>query len=535
MTMRTLVMGTTAFIAAVVSAFSAVSPSSAKSFESINGLIAYAANAGGVNQIFVVNPDGTGRQQLTNGSNNVGLPKWSPDGSQIAYVRQKDDKFEIFVMSSTGSDVRQLTTSSRGESYVHPTWSPDGSRLAFTFATGNTADIWVMNADGSNQTPLTSQPEQEAFPDWSPDGTKIAYVRQLITLNGELPPKPVVNWELFEVNSNGTGATRLTSNTSNEGYPDWRPSGTSFLFVSDRSGDSDVYEYEGGVFQALATGLGADSQPSVAPVGSGYAYYSVRGDSQRVLAKDDFGTWTVASGAGVGSPSWGVAPPRCGGRAATHFGTNGAETLTGTTGADVIVGLGGNDTIMGLGGEDLICAGLGDDVVVAGTGNDKVFGDDGRDSLRGDDGSDVLVGGPGPDSLDGGAGTDTSVHSHASAGVRVTLDWVANDGDATDGPSGARDNVRGTVENVLGGPGDDTLWGSGASNRLSGAGGNDALVGSHGNDTLDGGTGRDRFYGQGGADYLKARDGLRDALIDGGYGTDAVTRDIVDPAPILVP
>ncbi|MGH2899507.1 MAG: TolB family protein, partial [Solirubrobacteraceae bacterium] len=89
------------------------------------------------------------------------LPAWSPDGSRIAFLTNRDADFEIYTMKPDGSDPVRLTTSV-GED-AHPSWSPDGSQIAFhsrrTSGPGDSGlDIFRMDADGSNQTRVTSGP-----------------------------------------------------------------------------------------------------------------------------------------------------------------------------------------------------------------------------------------------------------------------------------------------------------------------------------------------------------------------------------------
>ena len=81
-----------------------MSPSSAKAFESLNGLIAYAANVGGVNQIFVVNPDGSEVRQITYPPNGWrdNVPAWSPDGTAITFERFKKDPTRFFLNKLAG-------------------------------------------------------------------------------------------------------------------------------------------------------------------------------------------------------------------------------------------------------------------------------------------------------------------------------------------------------------------------------------------------------------------------------------------------
>jgi Ca2+-binding RTX toxin-like protein len=99
--------------------------------------------------------------------------------------------------------------------------------------------------------------------------------------------------------------------------------------------------------------------------------------------------------------------------------------------------------------------------------------------------------------------------------VDVTIDGVADDGGALDG---GKDNVLLSVENVLGGAGEDTLTGSAAPNALTGGGGADNLHGLAGNDTI-------RADG----------DGFDDTITCGGGTTDHVFADPTDTFPVAGP
>lgn len=122
-----------------------------------------------------------------------------------------------------------------------------------------------------------------------------------------------------------------------------------------------------------------------------------------------------------------------------------------------------------------------------------IDGGAGDDTLIGGPFQDTLTGGADNDSLDGGASTDTASYADHHAGVHVDLDT----GKAT-AARGERDTLA-NIEDVQGGPGDDTITGNGASNQLAGAGGEDRLRGRGGPDelqgsgTLDGGAGDDRI------------------------------------------
>jgi Tol biopolymer transport system component len=173
--------------------------------------------------IYTVNADGTGN--VTNLTNNFFFdsePQWSPDGSKIAFVAERDRSQEspelvnneIYVMNPDGSGQTRLTNNAGGD--IEPRWSPDGTKIAFSRYTAysplesSEQGVYVMNSDGSGQTKLTGNEVSDSAPIWSPDGTKIAFES---FRDG--------NSEIYVMNPDGTNPTRLTNNDAIDGYIDW--------------------------------------------------------------------------------------------------------------------------------------------------------------------------------------------------------------------------------------------------------------------------------------------------------------------------
>jgi Ca2+-binding RTX toxin-like protein len=177
------------------------------------------------------------------------------------------------------------------------------------------------------------------------------------------------------------------------------------------------------------------------------------------------------------------------------------------------------------GGNDILSGDVNANRLEGGTGNDRLDGGGGADTLNGDDDNDVLVGGAGGDVLSGGLGTGDTVDYSAAVGpVTVTIGAGADDGEV-----GEADDVKATVENVTGGPGDDSITGSSAANRLNGGvdpdptandgdTGDDTLIGGLGDDTLNGFDGGDDLFGGEGADTLNG--GFGADVLDGGLGAN---------------
>jgi len=193
----------------------------------------------------------------------------------------------------------------------------------------------------------------------------------------------------------------------------------------------------------------------------------------------------------------------------------------------------GNDKLTGTRGDDVLLAGAGRDLLRAGRGSDALISAAGRDILRGGRGNDQLVtstpcdghvfaGGPGRGDIAGFARAPR-------ARLRARLGGKAVDR--------RKRRCRGTKvrrsnEVLEGTRNADILIGTRGSDALIlGGGGSDRLIGRGGKDYLWGEEGRDVFLGGGGTDFLRAKDGERDLLLDCGFSSDYVKRDGFDPKP----
>ena len=112
----------------------------------------------------------------------------------------------------------------------------------------------------------------------------------------------------------------------------------------------------------------------------------------------------------------------------------------------------------------------------------------GADTITGSAFADVLAGFAGKDTIDGGAGIDTASFAEATGAIAVTLNGAA---DAVVTIQGIVQDTLRNIENVIGGSGNDTLFGDAMANTLSGGLGHDTLRGGEGADTLQGGAGID--------------------------------------------
>jgi Tol biopolymer transport system component len=143
--------------------------------------------------ITVASADGSHQIRLTDPHriHEASTPAWSPDGKEIAFRAVVDvrnplgsqGQEQVFVMRADGSAIRRLTTDRQSECGV-PKWSPDGRQIAFdaeTYAPGPRGgsvqqQVFVVGPDGSNIRQLTTDPQwQCGSPAWSPGGTEMAF------------------------------------------------------------------------------------------------------------------------------------------------------------------------------------------------------------------------------------------------------------------------------------------------------------------------------------------------------------------------
>ena len=106
-------------------------------------------------------------------------PVLSPDAQSVVYVLRTADQREdrnlrsLWQVAVGGGSPRQLT---RGTADSAPAWSPDGSQLAFLREEGGTAQIWLLPADRGEAEQVTTAPMGAGAPVWSPDGTRIGFI-----------------------------------------------------------------------------------------------------------------------------------------------------------------------------------------------------------------------------------------------------------------------------------------------------------------------------------------------------------------------
>jgi dipeptidyl aminopeptidase/acylaminoacyl peptidase len=239
-------------------------------------------------------------------------PQISPDGRTIVYVRRTGDVMTDRLQSSLWLiDVASGRQTPFATQSSNPRWSPDGTRIAYSAPDGDHSQLFVRWIAGGASARVTSFPGDPQALAWSPDGTKLAYIANVAgeaTKLGTSPAKPEgakwaepltiidrVNYRndgpgyvkpgydhLFVVAADGGGARQLTFGKFDDGGPlSWTPDGRGIVFAAIRSPDADrqvmnsdviAVDVASGALRTLTARDGPDAQPRVSPDGARIAW-----------------------------------------------------------------------------------------------------------------------------------------------------------------------------------------------------------------------------------------------------------------------
>ena len=208
-------------VLAVTAALATAAPAHATYPGGANGRLAFGLSVDGNTDVYSVRPNGHGLRRLTYDPGFDACPAYTADGDSIAWCGPGG----VWVMMQNGTHKRQLTSFGS-----FPDFSPDGRRVVFNGREpGATApDIYVINVDGTGLTRLTTDRGFDAFPAWSPDGTTIAFNSNRTGV-----------MQVWLMHADGSDQHQLTIDPAPEDQvPDWRPDGAQIAYLADGAPDS---------------------------------------------------------------------------------------------------------------------------------------------------------------------------------------------------------------------------------------------------------------------------------------------------------
>jgi len=212
--------------------------------------ITFASASAGKNrkkEIYISDIDGANARQLTqDGALGYG-PKFSPDGSKIAYSSDKSgyrDTYVIDLNTKKRNCVAQFPGQNTGAAF-----SPDGSTLALSLSKFGNPEICTIPSTGGEPTRLTNARGTDCSPTWSPDGTKIVYVSDERGSPG-----------LYILPATGGTPEKLNTESSYTTEPDWSPDGKKIAYsITSGGGQIGVYDMESKKARIVSRGSGLES------------------------------------------------------------------------------------------------------------------------------------------------------------------------------------------------------------------------------------------------------------------------------------
>jgi dipeptidyl aminopeptidase/acylaminoacyl peptidase len=244
---------------------------------------------------------------------NVGLPRISPDGRQVAYslstADAKKDRNSARIWMSPMAGGSAVPMTGAGQPASNPRWSPDGKYLGFTAArNGGESQVWTLNRLGGEAEQLTEVKQGVDDFAWSPDGSRVLLSvsdpkpdrPKADSANPEIPLPVVVDRLQFKRDVTGyldrrrthlyvfdiptRKLTQITSGDFDDSDPAWSPDGKLVAFVSNRTEEpdnnrnSDIWIVtadntdKGQTLRRLTTNPGSDESPAWSPDGKSIAY-----------------------------------------------------------------------------------------------------------------------------------------------------------------------------------------------------------------------------------------------------------------------
>jgi len=241
------------------------------------GHIVFTCTRKDINQICIINADGSGYKQLTDNNTTTYYPTIAPDSKSVVYAVNKYDNFDLYSINLSDSKITQLT--SNIGNLFSPDFSSDGKQILFVNkTTDGKFELWVMSNTGENPHAIYTGTKAIVGATWSRDGNQIAFAMsvennfsyQVFILNAKQPSQPPRQITHGEGDIGGSLS--------------WSPDGSNILIYAGPVAAREIYRVDvaTGALTQLTFG-GNNAAAAYSPDGQYVVYNSLRNNNQADL------------------------------------------------------------------------------------------------------------------------------------------------------------------------------------------------------------------------------------------------------------
>ena len=251
-----------------------------------------------IKEIYIADYDGEAQRRVTVNRSLAINPSWSSDGRAIAYTSYRRGYPDIYVSYIYQGKMDQPAAGTETVHNFLPAFSPDGTRIAFMTNRDGNMEIYSVNRDGSNLRRVTRHPGNDSTPTWSPAGNQIAFT-------SDRSGSP----QMYIVDADGMGQPRRITNESWADRATWSPAPYNEIAYAGRNGpgfDIKIFSLEQGQIRTVTDSNGSNESPSWAPNGRHLAFASTRAGRTQIftIARDGNDLRQVTKAGNNVQPSW---------------------------------------------------------------------------------------------------------------------------------------------------------------------------------------------------------------------------------------
>ena len=171
---------------------------------------------------------------------------FSPDDKFLVFTAKAGAEHQLHIVDIKKAEIIKSIELGLEGAY-NSAWSPKGDEIAFMGVKHGQSDIYAYNLETETLRRITDDPFSNVEPSWSPDGSKLVFASDRNDYMYDVPENfrpetlDMKNYDIFEINTDGTGLRRLVKTDFLERSPIYSPAGDYIAFTSNRSGVSNIY------------------------------------------------------------------------------------------------------------------------------------------------------------------------------------------------------------------------------------------------------------------------------------------------------